>query len=97
MSHRLEDTPPFKKSLKKLINSGRLNKEQIGKTLKLLKENPFTQSLKTHKVDTRNYGKVWSSRVDGDLRIIWHLDSKDQILILLLDIGGHSGSSKVYK
>ena len=97
MGYGLEDTPPFKKSFKKLINSGRLNKQQIEKTFKLLRENPFTPSLKTHRVNTKNYAKAWSSRIDGDLRMIWNFNSLNQIIILLLDIGGHSGSSKVYK
>lgn len=71
--------------------------KKIRKALHLLEQNPTYPSLKTHKVASKNYGQKWSSRVTGDLRIIWDYDSQDRLIILLLDIGGHSGTLKVYK
>lgn len=71
--------------------------KSIQKALKLLAQNPSYPALKTHKVDTKTYGQKWSSRVTGDLRIIWDYDSQNRLIILLLDVGGHSGAHKVYK
>ncbi len=71
--------------------------KRIQKVLRQLAQNPSYPSLKTHKVTTRNYGEKWSSWVTGDIRIIWDYDSENRLTILLLDIGGHSGTHKVYK
>lgn len=76
------------------------NKEiekKIRKALHFLEQNPSYPSLKTHKVSTKNFGEKWSSWVTGDIRIIWDYDSKNRLIILLLDIGSHSGTHKVYK
>lgn len=76
------------------------NKEiekKIRKALHFLEQNPSYSSLKTHKVTTKNYGEKWSSWVTGDIRIIWDYDNENRLIILLLDIGGHSGTHKVYK
>lgn len=94
--YKLIYTKPFQKELKKLISKFRITEEKLGKTFYLLESNPFHPSLKTHQVEAKHFGKTWSSRVDGDLRVIWNFDKDDQIKILLLDIGGHSGKGKVY-
>ncbi len=76
------------------------NKElakKVRKALHLLEQNPFYPSLKTHKANTKNYGEKWSSWATGDIRIIWDYDTQDRLVILLLDLGKHSGSRKVYK
>jgi len=52
-------------------------------------------SLKTHKVFISDYGKVYSSNVTGDIRVIWSLE--ETYVLLLLDIGGHEGSTRVYR
>ena len=95
--YKLSFEKNFLKASKKLSNKKRLKLKQLNIVLERLRENPFSQSLKTHRVDSKNHGKAWSSRVDGDLRIIWNFDSEDRVIILLLDIGGHSGTDKVYK
>lgn len=94
--YKLIYTKPFQKELKKLISKFRITEEKLGKTFSLLESNPFHPFLKTHQVESRHFGKTWSSKIDGDLRIIWNFDENDQIKILLLDIGGHSGKDKVY-
>lgn len=71
--------------------------KRVQKVFKLLRLDPFYPSLKTHKANTKNYGEKWSSRVSGDIRIIWDYDSENKLIILLLDIGGHSGTHKIYK
>lgn len=65
--------------------------------LQLKSTKGFDKRLITHKVGTKNLGKRYSSRVDGDLRLIWDFDENDRLILLLLDIGGHSGAKKVYK
>ncbi len=40
------------------------------------------------------YGEVFSSRVNGNLRIIWIFWTTGKVV---LDIGGHSGKNKVYR
>ena len=70
---------------------------KIDKVLEQLKEDPFYSSLQSHKVNTSNFGRCWSSWVTGDTRIIWDLDENNNLIILLLDIGKHSGSEKVYQ
>ena len=67
------------------------------KTLQLLRQNPHYPSLRSHRVNTRFLGEHWSSRVTGDIRIIWDFENGNHLVILLLDIGGHSGTHKVYK
>ena len=60
-----------------------------------LSYNPFYPSLKTHSVDIASLGKVYSSRVTGDIRIVWAF--KEDLIIVLYRVGGHSGGSNVYK
>ena len=86
----------FKKSVEKLIKQRRVALGKINKVVVKLSSDPFDQSLKTHKVNTRALGLRYSSRVDGDLRIIWSFDEDNNLIIHLLDIGGHSGAKGVY-
>ncbi len=60
-----------------------------------LEINPFDRHLRTHKVNSVKGEDAYSSRVTGDIRIIWIV--QDSQIIILLDVGGHSGSKKVYK
>lgn len=91
-------TKSFDKRYKEFIcNKDQKLEKRIDKALVLLKNNPFCFSLKSHKVNTKNYGVKWASRVTGDLRIIWDFANDKVMVIILLDIGGHSGKDKVYK
>jgi len=81
----------FRKHEILLIKKDRTLEKRINKTLTFLQEDPLYPSLKSHKVNTPDYGVCWSSRVTGDIRIIWDYDENKQLIILLLDIGGHSG------
>jgi len=40
---------------------------------------------------------MYSSKVTGDLRIIWNFDKNNNLFLILLDLGGHEGKNKVYK
>jgi mRNA interferase YafQ len=89
-------TPYFLKKAKKIIQKNLDLAKQIDSAIRSLQQNPKNPILKSHKVVTPKFGFAYSSRINGDLRIIWDY-SKDELFILdLLDIGGHSGSSGVY-
>ena len=91
----LDLTDKFKSKYRKLVVRNQQLKEKTGLILQKLQENPFQKSLKTHKVYVSQFGEVFSSRLTGDLRLLWSMQ-KDICLILLLDIGGHSGNRRVY-
>ena len=82
----------------KLVKKNIQLKESIAKSLYRLKNNPFDQALKTHKVNSRNFGVKYSSSITGNLRFIWDFDQESQEvrIIEILDIGGHSGSGNIY-
>jgi mRNA-degrading endonuclease YafQ of YafQ-DinJ toxin-antitoxin module len=82
---------------KVLIKNNQELEKRTEKTLKLLKNDPFYPSLKSHKVNTRNFGKKWSSWIDSDLRVIWDFDEKRKQIILLLAVSKHSGAHREYK
>jgi mRNA-degrading endonuclease YafQ of YafQ-DinJ toxin-antitoxin module len=94
--YQLIYTKHFSFSIKKLVKKDRKLGDKIIKTLKILQNNPFDQKLLSHKVNARIYKTNWSSRVSGDIRIIWNFSSDDKLIILLLNIGSHTGNKKVY-
>ncbi len=94
--YKIKQSKSFTKSLRKLVKLHRINSDQINYIFFLLAKDPFAASLKTHKVNSKNHGMQYSSRVDGDLRLIWNFDSENNLVIIIADIGGHSGFNKVY-
>ena len=88
-------TSKFKRKLKRLVKRNLNLISEVREVLQQLAINPKYPSLNSHKVKTVDGIIAWSSRISGDLRIIWREDGK-ALLIVLLDIGGHSGSKKVY-
>ncbi len=87
----------FDSSYKALIKGHAEFEKRAQKALRLLKNNPLYPSLKSHKVNTRNFGEKWSSWITGDLRIIWDFDKKEMQNILLFAITKHSGPHREYK
>lgn len=83
--------PYFTKKLTKLVRNNPKLKMKVLETVKLLSENPQEPILKSHKV-----GEYFSSRVTGDLRIIWDYNETKIQMLDLIDIGGHSGNKGVY-
>lgn len=81
----------FKKAFKRLIKKNPQLKDKILETLDLLENDPFTPSLKSHKL-TGNLANCWSCSVSYDCRIIFtfskDIDSDDMVIILV-DIGSH--------
>lgn len=86
----------FEVGYKKLTKDNGELKKRVLKSLKLLAQDPLYPSLKSHKVNTRDFNDVWSSWVTGDIRIIWRYH-ENVLMIELLSLGGHSGKKKVYK
>jgi mRNA-degrading endonuclease YafQ of YafQ-DinJ toxin-antitoxin module len=88
--YKIISTPSFKKQLYKLVIKDRALKVRIETTLQKLTDNPFYSGLKSHIVDkNETYGKIWSSRVTGDVRILWTFSPKQELVLILLEIGGH--------
>ena len=81
----------YKQKIKKVIGKDKVLFNKVSQALDLLRQDPFDRKLRTHKVD-----KFWSSRVTHDIRVIWVFNKKKGRIILLLNIGGHSGRKKVY-
>ena len=89
-------TKPFIRKSSRITKNNKELQEKIKNGLEDLSKDPFLPSLKTHKANTKEHGKRYSSTVTGDLRIIWDYGEKE-LTIFALDLGGHSGKNKVYK
>lgn len=94
--YNLITTRCFKSRYLKLTNNNSEMKKRIVDFLKMLTLNPFSPNFNTHKIYSRQLGQRYSSRVTGDIRIIWDFDSNSKNGIVLLDLGGHEGKKKVY-
>lgn len=95
MIYKIYPTKHYDREYKKLAKRNPRLNEQIVKVIEQLKSDPFKLSLRTHSVNSKICKDAYSSRVTKDIRIIWIFD-KEKEGILLLSIGGHSGSNKVY-
>ncbi len=91
-SFKLKSSTIFEKSYKILTRKSKSHRKRVEKTLNLLGTDPYHIGLNTHKVLTKKFGTAYSSRVTGDIRIIWKFSDK-KLIILLLTIQGH----EVYK
>jgi addiction module RelE/StbE family toxin len=81
----------FKRSFKKITKKNSRLSDKIIETLRLLAINPFTSSLKSHKLAGDMEG-LWSCSVAYDCRIIFNISEDGQLLemfILLIDVGSH--------
>jgi mRNA interferase YafQ len=88
----------FEKKVKKLTTKNEELKMLILAKLELLALDPFNITLKSHKVHASKISqKVYSSSINGNIRIIWDFDNEEINIIELLSIGGHDGKDGVYK
>jgi addiction module RelE/StbE family toxin len=81
----------FKRSFRKITKKNPQLKNQIVNVLRLLADDPFTPSLKSHKLGG-NLAGLWSCSVTYDCRIIFNFSEDEELLemvILLIDIGSH--------
>jgi mRNA-degrading endonuclease RelE of RelBE toxin-antitoxin system len=96
-NYEIEFTKFAAKKYAKLCKNNKALQKQISKAFENLSVNPFFPSLNTHIVNIASYdGKVYSSFISGDIRIIWKF-SNGSLHILVLNIGGHSGTNNVYR
>jgi mRNA-degrading endonuclease YafQ of YafQ-DinJ toxin-antitoxin module len=94
--YKINILPLFDRRCKKLFKKNLQLRQSVIKTLLKLMGDPFQKSLKTHKVDSKVLKNVYSSHVNGDIRIIWSFNKKKVRILDIHDIGGHEGSHKVY-
>ncbi len=97
MQYKLVFSRSYEANLAKITKRNLQLKLRLLKIHELLSLDPHHPTLKTHKVDALKFGDAWSSSVNGDIRIIWKYDENERLIILVLNIGSHSGKSKVYK
>lgn len=95
--YQLAPSRYFLKKSKKFVKNNHRHQQKLAHALKTLTENPFSLSLKTHRVSHKIAGKAFSSWVTGDIRVIWDFTQEDREVILLINLGGHSGKNKVYR
>jgi len=65
-------TSYFIKKAKKVINKNQLLAIEVDNVIKQLELNPKEPSLKSHKVKTPKNNLCFSSRINGDIRLIWN-------------------------
>ncbi len=92
----LRFTKRFDKEFSYIKKKDSALESRINDTLSKLTSDPFSLSLHTHKANTTIFGKRYSSKVTGDIRIIWDF-MDNRTVILAITIGGHSGKRRVYK
>lgn len=95
MNYEIITTKSFIKSFDKLAKRNNSLANKIIDTLEQMGIDPFYQGLRTHKVQSKNYGIAYSSRVTGDIRIIWDF-KKGSPVILALTVGSHTRKISVY-
>ncbi len=80
----------FKRSLKKLIKKNPQLEKKFIDVLKILADDPFHPSLKSHKL-TGNLDGLWACWVAYDCRIIFEFSNEELVerVIFLVDIGSH--------
>ncbi len=87
--------PKYERSLSKIAKKNRSLALKVKEVVRRIRLDPSRRDVGTHVVTISSFGKVNSSRVNGDTRILWVLE--ENRVIVLLCVGGHSGGSKVYR
>ena len=81
----------FKRAFKRIVRKNPQLEDKILAVLELLENDPFTNSLKSHKLRGQLDG-LWACSVEYDCRIIYTFEQgsdNDNGIILLIDIGTH--------
>jgi mRNA-degrading endonuclease YafQ of YafQ-DinJ toxin-antitoxin module len=84
----------FLKRYKKLKKGNKELDRRIEIFIEKFVENPFYSGLETHKIFLDS-GYVYSSRVTGDIRILWRFINDEEVFFQ--SIGGHEGKHSVYR
>ena len=88
---RLVADKSFKRAFKRLVKKNPQLKDKVLGILGILEKDPFTTSLKSHKL-TGNLEGYWSCSVSYNCRIIFTFSQdieSEETLIILVDIGSH--------
>jgi mRNA-degrading endonuclease YafQ of YafQ-DinJ toxin-antitoxin module len=88
--YKINFTTQFIRKYRKITNNNVDLQDISSQKINILRLDPFQITLKTHK-----YKNMFSSRISGDIRIIWNFTSPSEIT--LFNIGGHEGKLRVYK
>jgi addiction module RelE/StbE family toxin len=81
----------FLRAFKKLLKKQPDQRDEVGKTLRLLLDDPFNPKLETHKLKGKLSG-TWACSVGYDLRIIFDFvkeKDKKEDDIFLIELGTH--------
>ncbi len=76
----------FNRAYKKIIKFSPEVESKFWEKIDLFYENPFNNSLKTHKL-VGKLNHLWSFSIDYSLRVIFYFESDTKIT--LIDIGSH--------
>ncbi len=79
-------TPSFDRAYKRRIRPGSSRDTRLRSKIILFIEDPFDNSLKTHKLGGRLDG-YWSFTVEYDLRVIFYFEDSENAVFV--DIGTH--------
>jgi len=94
--YAIQFTPNFIKKYNKIQKYDSKLYKRIENVLVILSDNPQHNSLRSHKVTLSDGREVFSSKITGDIRIIWNYSNITPVIIMYT-IGGHSGKNKVYR
>lgn len=82
-------SPKFERAYRKFVKRDKALRRRIDDTLRLMKEDIFTSSLRTHKLSGELRG-LFACSCGYDCRIVFLLEKEaDQELVVLVDIGTH--------
>jgi len=86
----LRSTTHFGRKYKRIVKRNSKLADRLDGVLNKLTIDPFAQSLRSHQISSHeHWGTVWSSRVTGDIRVLWAIDVDNNMRIILITIGGH--------
>ena len=89
MKYQITASSAFKRALRKTVGKNKILAENIALTIAAIQENPFTPSLRTHKLQGK-LKDAYSASAGYDLRIIFDISKIDgQNCIVLLSVGTH--------
>jgi len=94
--YQILSTKKFDKRFVQITKKNKQIKKKILVALEKIRQNPYNPSLRSHKVNARSLGVKWSSFVTKDIRIIWDFDKNNDMILIMLTLGSHSGKHKVY-
>lgn len=81
----------FRRALKKRCKNRPDLRAKVSDVLSLLETDPFTPSLKAHKLQGELKG-LWACSVEYDLRIVFRFEAveeAEEAAIVLIDVGTH--------